>query len=114
MKTVKALLGFEALARVRPTAAHFFCPDPACPVVYYDDEQTFTTVDVRLPIFQKDAGDAALVCYCFGYSRGDVRRDEEGTIAATISGHVKAGRCACDLRNPQGTCCLGNVNAARS
>lgn len=111
MKTVKSLLDFEALARIRPKAAHYFCPDPACPVVYYDDEQTFTTADVRIPVFQKDASDATLVCYCFGYSRSNVRQDEDGAIAATISDHIKAGRCGCDLRNPQGTCCLGNVTS---
>jgi hypothetical protein len=24
---------------------------------------------------------------------------------------VKAGNCACEVRNPQGSCCLGNVQA---
>ncbi len=24
---------------------------------------------------------------------------------------TKTGQCACDIRNPQGSCCLGNVGA---
>lgn len=30
-------------------------------------------------------------------------------VVADISAGIKAGPCACDLRNPQGSCCLGNV-----
>ena len=26
-----------------------------------------------------------------------------------IHAGINAGQCACDLRNPQGSCCLGNV-----
>jgi hypothetical protein len=26
--------------------------------------------------------------------------------------HIAAKRCACDIRNPRGTCCLGDVDAA--
>ncbi|MCK9905406.1 hypothetical protein MXD63_36140, partial [Frankia sp. Cpl3] len=28
-----------------------------------------------------------------------------------IKTQVQAGRCACEIHNPQGTCCLGNVSA---
>ena len=30
-------------------------------------------------------------------------------IIDDISTGINAGQCACDLRNPQGSCCLGNV-----
>ncbi|HEV2197528.1 MAG TPA: DUF998 domain-containing protein [Candidatus Acidoferrum sp.] len=32
-------------------------------------------------------------------------------IPQRISAEVKAGNCACEVRNPQGSCCLGNVTA---
>lgn len=25
--------------------------------------------------------------------------------------HIKADRCGCEVNNPQGSCCLGNVSA---
>jgi hypothetical protein len=28
-----------------------------------------------------------------------------------IKAGIKTGQCACDIRNPQGSCCLGNVSA---
>lgn len=30
-------------------------------------------------------------------------------LSADITAGIRAGQCACDLRNPQGICCLGNV-----
>jgi hypothetical protein len=51
-----------------------------------------------------------LVCYCFGYSLEDLARDPG--LAAVIEDHVRAGRCACKVRNPRGICCLGDVRKA--
>jgi hypothetical protein len=31
---------------------------------------------------------------------------------ARICEHIAAQRCACDIRNPRGACCLGDVMAA--
>jgi hypothetical protein len=40
----------------------------------------------------------------------------ESTGASTavdrIRRHIDAGRCACEVRNPRGACCLGDVIAA--
>ncbi len=56
------------------------------------------------------------VCYCFAVTEADLRREiaETGrsTAAAEITEHVRAGRCACEVKNPQGSCCLGNVARA--
>lgn len=36
----------------------------------------------------------------------------KSTAVAKITEYVEAGKCACELRNPQGSCCLGNVAQA--
>lgn len=51
-----------------------------------------------------------LACYCFGYTLEDVERDPG--VVATIEEHVRAGRCACKVRNPRGICCLGEIRKA--
>lgn len=55
------------------------------------------------------------MCYCFEVTEADIGREIAATGASTamdkITTHVKAGRCACEIKNPQGTCCLGNVAA---
>ena len=92
-----------------------YCAEPHCPVVYYGDEGTrFTVDDLREPVAAKIQGDARPICYCFGFSEGDARKEIErtgqSTIPATVSGLIKAGMCACEVRNPAGVCCLGEVN----
>jgi endonuclease YncB( thermonuclease family) len=74
--------------------------------------------DVRVPVWQKQAPGARMLCYCFGENEADIAREtlEHGASRAVerIREHIAAGRCACELRNPRGTCCLGDVSAAVS
>ena len=92
---------------------YWFCRTAQCPVVYFsgDGAQTFAEADLREPVFQKHAERAETpICYCFGFSVGDVQQPEQAVHAlAVIQAGVRAGQCACDWRNPQGDCCLGNV-----
>lgn len=113
--TVKALLA-RPLDVLGPGET-FFCPDPDCPTVYYtSDGQTFAEGDLRERVYQKHPNDAdVLVCYCFQHTRGaiqaDARENGRSEIAERITAGVQAGQCACEVRNPQGSCCLGNVRA---
>jgi len=113
--TVKALLRPEALARMSGPA-HRFCPTPSCPVVYFGESEVFRREDVAAPVFQKEPAGNRTLCYCFAVSEADLRLEiaETGrsTAAQRIRDHVQAGRCACEIKNPQGTCCLGDVVAA--
>ncbi|MGC8878266.1 MAG: putative iron-sulfur cluster-binding metallochaperone [Anaerolineae bacterium] len=115
-QTVKAMLALS-LAHVSH-GAYLFCSTPTCPVVYFsaDGMQHFTIEQVRERVYQKDPDtDEVLVCYCFRYSVGDiraaVRANKADSIVEAIKAGVRAGQCACDIRNPQGSCCLGNVHA---
>ena len=116
LQTVKAVLTNAALRRVT-AAAHRFCADPGCDVVYFaDDGTTYSTTDIRVPVWQKEPAGARTVCYCFGENEADIRAEIalNGTSAAVerVRVHIKASRCACEVRNPRGTCCLGDVAAA--
>jgi hypothetical protein len=44
--------------------------------------------------------------------RREIAETGRSGAAAEISEHLRAGRCACELKNPQGSCCLGNVATA--
>ncbi len=113
-QTVKALLRLPL--NVLRDVEYRFCSDPACPVVYYsvDGAQTFTEADLRERVFQKHPEDVeVLVCYCFQYTVGEVRT-RGARIVDEITQGVQAGQCACDIRNPQGSCCLGNVRSLLS
>jgi hypothetical protein len=108
--TLKAMLNLPL--DVLRNVEYRFCADPNCPTVYYsaDGLQTFSESNVREPVYQKRPTDTdVFVCYCFRHTVGEIRADG-ARVFEGISRKVKNGLCACDLRNPQGSCCLGNVN----
>jgi hypothetical protein len=114
--TIKALLTESALQRLRP-GEYRFCPDASCEVVYFGAEgDRFTTGDVRVPVWQKLPYGGRPICYCFGESEASIRSELEsaGRSAAIerVREHISAERCACEVRNPRGACCLGDVTAA--
>ncbi len=117
--TLKALLSVP-LTEVRH-ADYLFCRGAECPAVYFsaDGEQVFPESSLREAVYQKHPDDNdVFICYCFRHTAGNVRaRQPEvgrpGVIEAISSG-IQRGLCACEIRNPQGSCCLGNVRALLS
>lgn len=114
LQTLKAQLSVP-LTRLR-SADYRFCPAADCPTVYYstDGQICFGLADLREDVFQKHSDlDSTLVCYCFQHTVGSIHTEIERTGVSTvidqITAGIQAGYCACDIRNPQGTCCLGNV-----
>jgi hypothetical protein len=112
--TLKSLLVPQALERLNSQADYQFCSSANCPIVYFSAEgDTFTTSDLKVPVFQKDPAKEVPVCYCFGWTRQRLQQDleqQEQTLAiAAITTHIQAGRCGCEVNNPQGSCCLKNV-----
>jgi hypothetical protein len=112
-QTVKALI-LVSLREVQDVE-YQFCKTQSCPVVYFspDGEQTFRVEQVRERVYQKvPNNDDVLICYCFRFTVGELRAappESLKAILASINTGINSGQCACDLRNPQGSCCLGNV-----
>ncbi len=113
--TLKAILAGHALRRGIPPNPRF-CANPACEVVYFDVESRseFTEADLIEPVHAKHPDDPDVpVCYCFGVTPGsiaeEIRRTGRSGASADIAAEVKAGHCACEVRNPKGSCCLGDV-----
>lgn len=115
LQTVKALVTEVALRRVQLT--HYrFCANPTCDTVYFGDAgDQFGSDDIRVPVWQKRSCGERLLCYCFGETESGIRSEllEHGRtdVVARIREHIAAQRCACDIRNPRGACCLGDVMA---
>ncbi|MEO5897321.1 MAG: (2Fe-2S)-binding protein [Vicinamibacterales bacterium] len=116
LQTVKAMLLPQALQRLDVTD-HRFCPTARCEVVYFDDAgHTFCRADVRVPVWHKEPFGRRVVCYCFGETETIIREELEHTGSTQaeerVRRHIAATRCACDIRNPKGSCCLGDLMAA--
>jgi hypothetical protein len=90
-----------------------FCETRRCPIVYFAAEgEALHHEQLRERVFQKEQAGNVLVCYCFRYSMSALQHSEptqRAAILADIVAGTRLGQCACELRNPQGHCCLGNV-----
>lgn len=115
--TLKALLSPSALRRL-DGRAYRFCPDSDCEVAYFDSsaDSVFRKRDLLIRVGLKETEDPIPICYCFDVAVADLRKEiqTQGTTAIPlmIAAEVRAGHCACEVRNPQGSCCLGNVSRA--
>lgn len=102
--------------RVSGQERYWFCHSPQCEVVYFGAGGIFRKPDLKVRVGLKEPEDPVPLCYCFDYTRADVRRDieEHGRteIPTRIKAEVQAGFCACEVKNPAGTCCLGEIARA--
>ena len=116
VSTLKALLTPSALAQLQLGRFHF-CASSDCDTVYFSDAgQVFRTGDVRIGVWHKQRPGVRTLCYCFGENEADMLREihEHGATSAVarVRRHIADRRCACDVRNPRGVCCLGDLMAA--
>lgn len=112
--TLKAMLAVP-LTQLR-NVPYLFCKNQECSVVYYstDGLQGFSENALREKVHQKHTDDEdTFVCYCFRHTPKSIRAELEttgkSTVVESITAGIKAGQCACEVRNPEGSCCLGNV-----
>lgn len=116
IRTVKALLTESALTRLH-CVGHRFCGTADCDVVYYDEGAgVYRRSEIRVRVWQKETYGERPICYCFGETeatiRGELQERHESTAIARVRQHIEACRCGCDVRNPRGVCCLGDLTLA--
>lgn len=116
-RTVVALVRPDMRSAV-PESQHYFLEMPSCDVVYFTQvpPRYFFTSDLTVRVGSKVTEDPVPVCYCFEKTErmviDDVLAHGRSTIFGEITAHVKANECACEVKNPAGRCCLGNVTKA--
>jgi len=90
----------------------WFCDDPKCPVVYYNNELEvyFLRDEVKTKVFQKELSEDRPVCYCLSVTEAMIR--EEIMVKRCcdsledIQKFTKAGTGRwCPITNPSGKCC---------
>ncbi len=115
--TVKSLV--RKLPLGMPNIQYYFCDTSDCEVVYFAldaEAPRFRREDLMVRVGAKETADPIPICYCFGFTRQDIwdeiRSTGKSTVAERITTEVKAGHCACEVKNPSGKCCLGDVTRA--
>ncbi len=98
---------------VPPKQEFRLCRDAECEIVYFGSAGTVLAADDLNVQAGFKSGSDGLVCYCFAHRKADIARQlrESGAtdIFDSITREVQAGNCACEVRNPSGKCCLGEV-----
>ncbi|HAO78674.1 MAG TPA: (2Fe-2S)-binding protein [Verrucomicrobia subdivision 3 bacterium] len=113
--TLESLLHPAVRLRRRSLDGFRFCATPKCDAAYFypASGDIIICAGVRVPIFQKGAEPERLVCYCFQHTVAEIQREVRATGISRTAYDIKA-KCAqslddCEHTNPQGSCCLGNV-----
>jgi len=112
--TVKSLV--RKLPLEMPNTQYYFCDTSDCEVVYFAldaEAPRFRREDLMVRVGAKETADPIPICYCFGFTQQhiweEIRGTGKSTVAERIAAEVEAGRCACEVKNPSGKCCLGDV-----
>ena len=113
--TIESLVSPVTRSRLCSLDGFCFCATPACTVAYFHSTsgELISCPDVVVPIFQKSIDPERLVCYCFQHTVAAIQREVRDTGTSRIATDIKAN-CAqalgdCERTNPEGTCCLGNI-----
>ncbi len=112
--TPKSLLKPYALETLDAKESHYFCSNKACDVVYFDkNNKKHLISDIKVAVHQKDDSATTPICYCFDWTKEKIRHYVENELSPNplehIRENIKENRCGCEVNNPQGSCCLGNV-----
>ncbi len=116
-ETMESLLKPEALERL-VDAPYYFDRTPECAVVYFSNEagSYFQKDELKVRVGWKETESPIPLCYCFGHTAESAREEilttGRSTVAERITAEVQAGNCSCEVKNPSGKCCLGDVNQA--
>lgn len=114
--TLKSMLKPSSLETLNAKENHYFCSSEGCIVVYFDAfNKAYLVSDLKVAVHQKNNSSTTQICYCFDWTKEKISKYVENGNADKpiehIRQNIKENRCGCEVNNPQGSCCLGNVTA---
>jgi len=116
-ETMESLLKPEALERLA-SEPYFVDRTPEWDVVYFSNEAEsyFQKDELEVRVGLKETESPLPLCYCFGHTAESAREEilttGRSSVAERITAETQAGNCSCEIKNPSGKCCLGDVNQA--
>lgn len=115
-KTVEHLVTDDAKAKLSCFDGFHYCKTPTCKVVYFRNDKILTQDNMRVVVGLKEGAKPATVCYCFEWTKEKIKAELEATGKTTALEDIKAKMedpgCSCEILNPSGGCCLGDVGKA--
>ncbi|MEX2287161.1 MAG: hypothetical protein WD648_08740 [Planctomycetaceae bacterium] len=107
--TLDAHIPAELRDRISSTA--FFCPQPTCPVAYFDQfERTIVADGLLRPVYPKHPD--APICPCFGLTSEDIEADVQDGVVTRVREHLRRAQsdeAHCTTASPSGQSCIAAV-----
>ena len=104
----------EARKKDIKNGEYFYCLSENCSTVYFSNngKSLFSIDDLTVRVGLKEKEPPRPVCYCFNHTAEEIHDEVQSkgrsTVVEDIKGRMQEG-CSCETKNPQGSCCLGNV-----
>ncbi len=115
-KTVKALVTEKLKSKLSCFDGFYYCKTSTCKVVYFRNDEILTQADLSVVVGLKEGATPATVCYCFEWSKEKIRAQLQAKGETNALEDIKAKMenpgCSCEVLNPSGGCCLGDVAKA--
>ena len=113
-KTLNALLKDSTKESLSSLEGFYYCKTPSCEVVYFNSDTILKKDDLTVVVGLKDGATPATLCYCFDWSKEKIIQEIKETGDTTALSDIKAKMenpgCNCEVLNPSGGCCLGDVS----
>jgi hypothetical protein len=115
-KTLQHLLSKEAKENLSCFDGFYYCKTASCTVVYFRDDEILTQDEMSVVVGLKEGASPATVCYCFEWTKEKIKAELEATgktiALEDIKKKMQNPGCSCEILNPSGGCCLGDVSKA--
>ena len=114
-ETLENLIVHDKRHLISKDVQYYFCSDSDCTVAYFSNTEVplFEKSDLCVKVFSKDNQDDVHVCYCFDWTRkrltDQIKTTGSSTAFDEITEEMRAGNCECEIQNPKGACCLGDI-----
>ncbi len=91
----------------------YFCKTTDCEMVYFKDNELIKKDNLTKEVGLKKWTSVSTVCYCFNWTK-EKMEEEINLFGKTnaiddISNKMATEKCACEINNPSGKCCLKDV-----
>lgn len=100
-KELKSLNGF------------YFCKTSNCEVVYFKGLEIIKQDMLNIEVGLKYWTNHSTICYCFNWTKEkmneQITRTGKTNALEDIKSRMNTDKCACEINNPSGKCCLKDV-----
>ena len=115
-KTLEHLLTDDAKEKLDSLEGFHYCKTPTCEAIYFRGDEVLRQDALSVTVGLKEGASPATLCYCFDWSKEKIKEQIEATGKSTALEDIKAKMqdpgCSCEILNPSGQCCLGDVSKA--